>query len=174
MVCFGGVPGIRGKIRASRSWRSVIILLKPKLSFLLFAILCTSTACGLFPESTFLLSDASRLPKWFTLDAGFSRSQVTVEMSYYISPLGGTATFVMKQRDGTVISKAKGKVRGDHPVYLGSPTTDRLRQYPSYEVVTVNGISEAIEHRGTEPIFYIADDPVILNKLGLAASNTGH
>jgi hypothetical protein len=142
---------------------------------LLFAILYLAVAaCGILPESKFLLSDASRLPKWFALDAVLSRSQVTVEMSYYISPLGGTATFIMKQRDGTVISKAKGKVRGDHPIYLGPPATDPLRQYPSYEVVTVNGISEAIEHRGLEPIFYIADDPVILNKLGLAASNTGH
>jgi hypothetical protein len=141
---------------------------------LLFAILYLAVAaCGIFPESKFVLSDGSRLPKWFALNAGLSRSQVTVQMSYYISPLGGTATFVMKQRDGSVISKAKGKVRGDHPIYLGPPTTDPLRQYPSYEVVTVNGISEAIEHRAMEPIFYIADDPVILNQLGIAATNTG-
>lgn len=141
---------------------------------LLFAIpFLAAAACGIFPESNFLLSDASRLPRWFSLDAGLSRSQVTVEMSYYIFPLGGTATFVLKQRDGSVIAKAKGKMRGDHPVYLGPPTTDPLRQYPSYEVVTVNGISEAIEHRAMEPMFYIADDPVILNRLGIAASNIG-
>lgn len=141
---------------------------------LLFSILYLAVAaCGIFPESKFLLSDASRLPKWFALDAGMPRSQVTVEMSYYISLLGGTATFVMKRRDGSVISKAKGKVRGDRPIYLGPPTTDRLRHYPSYEVVTVNGISEAIEHRAMEPIFYIADDPVILKQLGIAATNNG-
>jgi hypothetical protein len=141
---------------------------------LLFSILYLAVAsCGIFPESKFLLSDASRLPKWFALDAGMLRSQVMVEMSYYISPISGTATFLMKRRDGSVISKAKGKVRGDHPIYMGPPTTDPLRQYPSYEVVTVNGISEAIEHRGMEPIFYIADDPAILDKLGIAGSKTG-
>jgi hypothetical protein len=141
-----------------------------KRSFL-FAILCIApAACGLFPESTFQLSDASRLPKWFALNAGLSRSQVTVEMSYYISPLGGTATFVMKQRDGSVISTAKGKVRGDHPIYLGPPISDPLRRYPSYEVVTVNGISEAIEHRAMEPIFFVSDDAVVLNQLGLVPS----
>jgi len=140
---------------------------------LLFAIpFFALAACGIFQESTFLLADASRLPKWFALDAGLSRSQVTVEMSYYISPLGRTVTFVLKQRDGSVIAKAKGKERGDHPIYLGPPTTDPLRQYPSYEVVTVNGISEAIEHRAMEPVFYIADDPAILNQLRIAASNT--
>jgi hypothetical protein len=85
---------------------------------------------------------------------------------------GGTATFALKQRNDHVIAEAKGKVRGDHPVYLGS-NTDPLRQYPSYEIVTVNGISEAIEHRAMEPVFYITDDPAVLNRLGIAAPSTG-
>ena len=93
-------------------------------------------------------------------------------MEYYISPFGRSATFIMKRRDGSIVSKASGKVRGDHPIYLGSATSDPLRQYPSYEVVTINGISEAIEHRAMEPIFYIADDPVTVNQLGIAATNT--
>jgi hypothetical protein len=148
----------------------VIILLKQKRSFLLFAILCISlAACGLLPESTFLLSDASRLPKWFTLDQGTSRSQISVEMTYYVSPFGRTVTFAMKERDGHLISKAKGKVRGDHPIYLGpQPTSDPVRQYPSYEVVTVNGISEVVEHRAMEPIFFVSDDAAVLNQVGLA------
>jgi hypothetical protein len=131
------------------------------------------TACGFFPESKFLLSDESRLPKWFAFYAGPSRSQVAVEMDYYVSPLGRTATFTVKQRDGRIITAAKGKVRDDHPIYFGPSSTDALRQYPRYEVITVNGISEAIEHRAMEPVFYISDDPVILNKLGVAASNIG-
>jgi hypothetical protein len=93
-------------------------------------------------------------------------------MSYYISPFGGTATFVMKRKDGSIISKSNGRVRGDHPIYLGPPTSDPLRQYPSYEVVTVNGISEAIEHRAMEPIFYVSDDAAVLNQLGIAPTNT--
>ena len=147
-------------------------MLKAKWSLVL-AILCFATAaCGLFPESIFALSDASRLPKWFSLDAGPPRSQVTVEMSYYISPFGRPATFVMKRKDGSIIAKSNAKVRDDHPIYLGPPTSDPLRQYPRYEVVTVNGISEAIEHRAMEPIFYVSDDTVVLNQLGLAPTNT--
>jgi hypothetical protein len=144
----------------------VINVPKSKWSWLWIAILCIApTACGLFPESIFVLSDASRLPKWFTLDEGISRSQVSVEMSYYISPFGRTATFVVKRRDGRLISKANGKVRSDHPIYLGPPTSDPLRQYPSYEVVAVNGISEVIEHRAMEPIFFVSDDAAVLNQL---------
>ena len=140
---------------------------------LLIAIPCFAvTACGFFPESKFFLSDESRLPKWFSLTAAPSRAQVTVEMAYYVSPLGRTASFILKQRDGKVITEVKGKVRDEHPVYFGPPSADALRRYPSYEVITVNGVSEAIEHRGMEKVFYISDNPVILNKLGEASSNT--
>jgi hypothetical protein len=150
----------------------VSIGLKPKRLLLLFSSLCIElAACGLFPESTFLLSDDSRLPKWFTLDKGISRSQISVEMSNYISPFGSTATFVLKWRDGRLISKEKGKVHGDHPIYLGPPTSDPLRQYPSYEIVTVSGVSEVIEHRAMEPVFFVSDDAAVLKQLGLASTS---
>jgi hypothetical protein len=140
---------------------------------LLLAILCLGvTACGLWPESMFTLSDTSRLPKWFTQDSGAPRSQFTVEMDYYISPFGRSATFILKRPDGSVVSKASGKIRDDHPIYIGPASSDSLRQYPSYEVVTVNGISEAIEHRAMEPIFYVADDPAVLKQLGIATNTT--
>jgi hypothetical protein len=65
-----------------------------------------------------------------------------------------------------------GKLRGSHAIYLG-PTTDPLHQYPSYEVVTVNGVSEAIEHRAMEPVFFISDDPAVLSQLGLRGAVGG-
>jgi len=36
-----------------------------------------------------------------------------------------------------------------------------------YEVLTANGISEVVEHRRMEPIFYINDDPEVRRKLGV-------
>jgi hypothetical protein len=134
---------------------------------------CALAACGLFPESSFMLADASRLPKWFHFDPGLSRPQVTVEMSYFVSPVyGRTAAFVLRRKNGTEIGRMSGRLRGDHPIYLGSPTADTLQQYPSYEVITVNGQAEVIEHRAMEPIFYISDDPTVLAKLRLAGPNT--
>jgi hypothetical protein len=58
-------------------------------------------------------------------------------MTYNVSLLGRTASFILKQRDGRVIAEAKGKVRDDHPVYLGPPSNDALRRYSTYEVVNV-------------------------------------
>jgi hypothetical protein len=40
-------------------------------------------------------------------------------------------------------------------------------QYPGYEVVTVDGMTEVIEHRRMEPIFYITDDPQVKQRLGV-------
>lgn len=30
--------------------------------------------------------------------------------------------------------------------------------YPAYEAITVDGITEIIEHRKMEPVFYVTDD----------------
>jgi hypothetical protein len=137
---------------------------------LIFNLACCSlVACGLFPEAGFVLSNESRLPEWFHLDASLSRSQVTVEMNYYISPLyGRTAAFVLRRQGGNEIARVSGRMRGDHPIYLGPPATDPLHKYPSYEAITVNGQTEAIEHRAMEPVFYISDDPAVLAQLGLS------
>jgi hypothetical protein len=118
-----------------------------------------------------MLSSESRLPNWFHLEPGLSRPQVTVEMSYSASLVyGGTAAFVLRRQDGTEIARVSGRCRGDHPIYLGPPTPDTLQQYPSYEVITVNEQTEAIEHRAMESVFYISDDPTVLARLGLVAA----
>ena len=46
--------------------------------------------------------------------------------------------------------------------------------YPSYEVITVNGVIEIIEHRKLEPIFYITDDLAVLKELGVGAGSPGN
>lgn len=39
--------------------------------------------------------------------------------------------------------------------------------YPIYEVLTANGVTEVVEHRRMEPVFYITDDPDVRRKLGV-------
>jgi hypothetical protein len=38
---------------------------------------------------------------------------------------------------------------------------------PLYEIVTVNGMTEVIEHRQRGAVFHITDDIEVLTKLGL-------
>ena len=44
---------------------------------------------------------------------------------------------------------------------------DTADEYPSYEVVTINGTTEVIEHLQRGPIFYITDDPEVKRRLGV-------
>jgi hypothetical protein len=37
--------------------------------------------------------------------------------------------------------------------------------YPSYEIITVNGVTDVVEHRKMEAIFYVATDPEVRRKI---------
>ena len=121
------------------------------------------TGCQYFPESTFELASESRLPKWFTPPPGLTRADVSVTMSYYIKPWGRSATFIL--REGKRQTKVDGKEKGLEPLRLKNPPQGFPSGYPSYEVITVNGITDIIEHRRMEPIFYVTDDPAVWNEL---------
>lgn len=47
------------------------------------------------------------------------------------------------------------------PFHLNNRSQDPPFDYPAYEAITVNGITEIIEHRKMEPIFYVTDDPTV-------------
>ena len=119
------------------------------------------TGCGLFPESSFSLANESRLPKWFTLSPNQTRANVTVTMDYYIDSSGRTATFTLRDSSGSVISKVTGKQKGLEPLQRRARLPGYPEGYPSYEIITVGGITEIIEHRKMEPIFYVTDDPEV-------------
>jgi hypothetical protein len=131
---------------------------------------CFLVGCGRFAESCFDLSPTSRLPGWFSLPAGSSRDGVTVYMCYYIDRNGRTATFELRNRDdGSVLAKIEGDDRGLHPV-SAKDTEPAPFEYPIYEVISVGAITEVVEHRRAEAVFYIVDDPSILRGLGLGGS----
>jgi hypothetical protein len=140
--------------------------------FLLFLVALTITGSVIvgyewFPESTFELASESRLPKWITLPPGLTRADVSITMNYYSMPWGGSAIFILRNTKGQIRTKVHGKMRGLGPNQLKNPPPGFPPDYPSYEVVTVNGITEIIEHRKPEPIFYITDDPAVWKELGV-------
>ena len=139
--------------------------------FLLFFVALTisgsAIGCEWFPESTFELASESRLPKWITLPPGLTRADVSVTMSYYVMPWGTSATFILKDTKAKTWTKVDGKVKGSERFQLKHPPPGFPPGYPSYELITVNGITEIIEHRQMEPIFYITDDPAVWKELGV-------
>lgn len=139
----------------------------------LAAICLSLLGCSYFPESSFELSRDSRLPKWFTLPPGASRSDVLVTMDYYINSSGRDARFtLLNAKTKRKLAEVYGTQKGMQPIMLKSPRAGYQMDYPGYEVITVAGVTEIIEHRRMEPIFYITDDSdvksKVLSRVGMA------
>lgn len=118
-------------------------------------------------ESEFALAPESRLPRWFTAETDLARSEMAVTMTYYTSPFGSKARFVLSKRDGGRLSEVGGRIRDDQPQTLGQDSGVGALPYPNYAVVTIDGITEVIEHRRMEPVFYITDDAALRKQLGV-------
>jgi hypothetical protein len=124
----------------------------------------TERTCALFPESSFKLARESRLPRWFAIPPGLTRSQLVVKLDYYVLPWGSRARFRILGPDGGVLDKATGVIEGE-PRTLKVPSPGFPGGYPSYEIVSIGGLTEIIEHRKMEPIFYVSDDPAVRTEL---------
>lgn len=119
--------------------------------------------CEYVAESSFELASESRLPKWFSVPPGTARKDLSVTMSYYIKPEGRIATFTLFNSKSQQLAKVVGTQRGLEPLRSNSST----RTSSAYEVITVGGVAEIIEHRRMEPIFYITDDPELRKEFGV-------
>ncbi|MBN9617279.1 MAG: hypothetical protein BGO25_02385 [Acidobacteriales bacterium 59-55] len=130
------------------------------LAILLLVVFLAIKGCELFPEATFTLANDSRLPKWVTLPQGFTQADVSVSMNYYALPWP-RAQFILRDKNGHILKKENGKMRCRSPFELINHPQGFPSGYPAYEAITVNGITEIIEHRKIEPIFYVTDDPAV-------------
>src|ERR1700744_4562101 len=106
--------------------------------------------CEEFPESTFKLASDSRFPRWITLPPGVTRTQVSLTLSYYIKPWGSSASFTLRGPKGTVLQTVVGKVRCKEPLQSGGPGHQSDSGYPYYEAISVNGVTEIMEHKKME------------------------
>lgn len=145
---------------------SKFMSISSRLKFILIVIVVTSLmACA---ESSFSLAPESRLPKWFEIPKGRSRNELKVTMDYYVYPGRRIAVFKFYEKGQFVpAKKVTGNVRGSHPLEPKNPPSGFPEHYPSYEIITVNGITDIIEHRKMEPIFYLTDDAAIWKELGV-------
>lgn len=125
----------------------------------------TISGCEYFPESTFELASESRLPKWFAIPPAHTRADVSVRISYFVKPWGRSATFILQDTKGQILKRVSGKLKGSEPFHLKNPPQGFAPGYPAYEIITVDGITEIIEHRKMEPIFYITDDVAVWKEL---------
>lgn len=130
------------------------------LAILLVIVFLTIKGCELFPEATFELASDSRLPKWVTLPPELTRANASLTMNYYAVPWR-SAQFILRDKNGHLLKKENGTMRCRAPFELKDPPQGSPSGYPAYEAITVHGITEIIEHKKMEPIFYVTDDPAV-------------
>lgn len=122
-------------------------------------------------ESSFVLAPESRLPKWFEVPDGTSRNELEVTMDYYST--GESIFKLYKVNNFFALKKVTGIPRFPYSNYLKNSPAGFPKGYPSYEVITVSGITDIIEHRKMEPIFYVTDDPNVWRELGVKQTKIG-
>lgn len=103
-------------------------------------------------ESRFFLAENSRLPGWFG-EVSAPRQEVTVRLTYYT---GLSDSVDLMRKDGTILGSFAAKMCW-HPIMKQRPT------YPHYAYVVANGVIEVLEHRRMEPVFYLSDDPSLID-----------
>jgi hypothetical protein len=116
-----------------------------------------------FIESEFTLAQESPLPAWYPkLPEGYTRGDVTIKLRYYNPPFDiDNTVFWVESSWWHTLYKATGKSE-HHPAYWKWANEDRTaRRYPSFVNVTINGITEIIEHKKMEPIFYISNEETV-------------
>src|SRR5947208_3542462 len=126
-----------------------------KLSIAMIAAACLSlNGCGPVLESSFELAPESRLPKWFLLPAGLSRSEVSVTMNYYVGGGGRISTFTLldvreqpRWPAGRPTGQSLRVVFGRDKDLQPRTLTNAPAGVPVRLVITVNGMTEVIEHR---------------------------
>lgn len=125
-------------------------------------------------ESSFELAPESRLPKWLEAPAGVPRSDLRVTMDYYSTFSGGE--YVFKFYDKNKFLKIK-KLTVDismAPDLKIKGVPQGPMDYPQYFAVTVDGITDIVEHKKMEPIFYMNDDPAIWKELRVMQRGNPH
>lgn len=123
-----------------------------------------SLGCEWFPEASFDLADSSRLPKWIVLPSNFRRADVTLTMSYYSNATSRTARFVLQDRKKKELQVVNGKLECDKPFGSKTGSDHPVIPYPGFEIVRADGMTEVIEHKRPEPLFYVSDDLTVLKQ----------
>ena len=138
------------------------------LKIILFCLILGLYGCL---ESSFKLSDGSRLPRWFVVPKDMDRSDLSVQMDLHSTFSGGKAIFKLYKKGG-IFSVKKYTITSDEQpnsrsVQLDSPPEGFPNGYPRYKVVTINGVTDIIELRKMEPVFYMTDDPAVWKEQGV-------
>ena len=133
--------------------------------FVPLSFTCCDLTCGLL-ESETKLSKESRLPRWFEIPEGYSRKELGVIVKSYTNPKNMCAKVILHgpPPENKILIVKKG-VEKIHPYTESRMEMGKIPPYPIYTTIEIDGITEIIEQRKAENIFYISDDKELISAL---------
>jgi len=124
-------------------------------------------------ESSFNISDDSRLPVWLDIPEDMDRENLVVRLDYYTS---GKAVFsLIDKRNRKLLDKVVARVRDSKPLEQDGtswPMGERA-VYPIYSVVTFEEVSEIVEHMVRGPVFSIPESGEVISNIGCQNREAG-
>ena len=134
-----------------------------RLALLILVLIVSSIGCHPlygFIESEFTLAPESRLPRCFTIPAGYVRKDLTMTITLYTHPFSDRAKIVIRgpAPENAVLMKKSGRYR-EHPL----TEQQEYNKYPQYFVIKIDGIDEVFKQKQPGPIVNITDDPKVTN-----------
>ncbi|MEO6968518.1 MAG: hypothetical protein ABI132_08750 [Rhodanobacteraceae bacterium] len=98
-------------------------------------------------------------------------------MDYHTYPdrNGNNTRFFVRSGKGGKTIEMRGRVRDLEPLVMKNAHDEIGGPYPAYSVITVNGVTDVVEHRHMEPVFYMTDDPAVWKAFNVGGtSQTTH
>ena len=78
-------------------------------------------------------------------------------MNYPSKFWGSDAQFILHDKDKRLLKKYNGRLR----CAAAFSSQESPSGYPAYKAITVNGITDIIEHRKMERLLYVTDNPAV-------------
>lgn len=131
--------------------------------------MCTVFSLGGCLESSFQLSEESRLPRWFVISDGADKGDFSVQMELHSTFSGGAVVFKLYEKRNFFYTQKFTITSDEQPSMRSMQLKDTQegfpKGYPRYKVITINGLTDIVELRRMEPIFYMSDNPAVWNEI---------
>ena len=139
-----------------------LVLIQWFKKLLVLILFITLTGCL---EASFELDSNTRPPKWFEMPTGMKRSDLRVTMEYHSTFSGGEYVFKFYNKNKFFKLKKISVTTNEQPTIRTKALKNSSGNYPAYNVITIKGITDIVERRKMEPIFYMTDDPKVWKEL---------
>lgn len=142
-------------------------------AFAIFVVIYFLWQCSLNPlsgfdiryglcESNFKLAKESRLPKWIRLPIGVDRSEITVDFVYFLYKTKVAAT---NKKNNQIFFTATADSR-HHPITIEkSNTMQQGWPCPSYNIISVAGVEEIVEHAERGDVVHIVEPAQVTHEI---------